>query len=294
MFFAASALAGTIGGCGAQRGEPPLPGTCVSGQPGCFAGDDDADPATTGAEPDEDSGPASDPLPPADDGAGDGPAAGTGSGPADIPDDQPDSDDGEAEECGAEFARCLEDGGNLASCLPLYEDCGEGLDGGADGGDPGDFPDCCDEIASTCGDGPPDSTCGAVQEVCDSGDCTSLRDLCPPEQVPVSEACAYGYLGCHPGFQVNNCVRVLYDACMLFVDDAEFCGEREEACDARIAYCQGVLGLTGTEFILCAEQGQYFDPCWESLGCTTGAASCTTSALLECTNPSQGQCSLPL
>ncbi|MEM6991068.1 MAG: hypothetical protein AAF721_11235 [Myxococcota bacterium] len=288
MFLVASFLVGIGGGCAADRGEATLPGGCGAGQPGCFGDDGGAETGDAPQGSDGDSGSEGEPLPPADDGAADGSPAGTGAGPADIPDDDRPEDDGGADECGSAFSECLEDGGDLVSCLPLFEDCGG--DGGADGGDPGDYPDCCDAVTSTCGEGPPDSTCGAVEEVCESGDCASLREICPADQIPVSEACALGYRACHPGFAVNNCVRILYGACVLMVDDEAFCAEREEACDARIAYCQELLGPGHISFIPCAENGQYFDPCWVSLGCGAGNAACTPAALQECANPTQGLC----
>lgn len=278
--------------CGGARSEQSAAGVCPQNQPDCFGGEDGptgsggldswsvAD--STGSEdggtsPGE--GSADDPGTDPSDGASDDPADIPGQGTGGVP--------GE-EGCGVAFARCLEEGGDWFACAPLHEDCGTGGGTGSDG------QRCCDELDAACDDSVSVSsaTCDELAEICESEDCATLVEICPADQVPLSEPCAFAYRACYPGLSVNNCVRIPYDACVLLVGDAEFCAQRDAACETRIQHCHDLLGPGSGLFLYCAENGEYFAPCWESLGCDAQAPTCSPAAVQACVNPLQGTCGL--
>lgn len=294
----AAVLLGIVAsGCSEGREAPEGTAVCGSGQLECAGSAAETSDGEAGATSDV---PDADGSDEASDASGEPPPPDSTTGAsgrpdndsADVPDGDPSTttsgtpDSGGPRGCGEAFDQCLEDGGDIFRCGPLFESCSDTT--GSDTAGPPE-ESCCDLIDESCA-ATPSARCGGLTDVCESGSCEQLESICPPDVIPVSGRCAFAYLQCYPGFQINNCVRIPFDTCMLHVDDLEFCTLRDEVCADRIEYCAELVGASGAEYLYCAEHGQYFDACWTSLGCDTGAASCTSAALLECSNPTQGLC----
>ncbi len=221
----------------------------------------------------------------------------SGSGPYEDT-DTPGDDRGESssggwgdDACGMEYTRCLEETGDLLACLPLYETCGGGNDTAGDSGSGG--TDCCDDLSDACAEGEGADVCGGLEQICITADCGDLQALCPPTQIPMSRPCQSAYLACHPGFVVNNCLRIPLEACLSHVNDAAFCEARDVTCSERIAYCEDLVGF-GSNYVACAEKGDVFDRCWDELGCPESAPTCSDVALFECTSGPGPLCASPL
>jgi hypothetical protein len=242
-------------------------------------------------------------APPADDDdpqTCDGEECGT---PADDPKDtdgDPTGDRGDADEdpCQELYEVCIEAGIDVTTCAAQRETCGDDSGDDSTGGDlpPGSGIPCCEDARTDCVDAGDETavTCAEIEEICASGMCEGLVDVCPPTSIPVSEACAEAYTWCYGfTFLVNKCARMSYTSCMGALDDAEVCAQWDQACTDREAYCTQLLTCTtGSEpgcgaqstMYTCTDWGHGFDRCWdEYLECGPGESTCINQ-LTECSN----------